>query len=223
MTRTRRLRSLFSLLLVAPAVSLLACAGGQLASYPERLPAPPTVRPSEEPDVVFRPPRAYAPPTRGNGRSGPGLARPVLRQAERGKTLRLDAHRGEWFRVSARGGWVHESVVARVPARVPKRTRRPPETAGQTLGVWRDNAGALLLQITIVRKGDTYVARFRGLQGLSFTRPLVPTPPPRSNQRRAFRDPSSERGKIYAISRNGDLELFDNRGFLRSARRETNR
>lgn len=85
------------------------------------------------------------------------------------------------------------------------------------IGEWNDNVGiAWKLNIKIIKKGDKYF-RISTFHDGSQSRAELKEMKPKSMEKRRFKDLKSANGEIYAIDNNGDLDLFDEDGFIRKA------
>ena len=114
--------------------------------------------------------------------------------------------------------------AAAVPARqtVPSTNEAaavPAQADVEVIGQWEDKVGTSWTQhIRIVRKGTTIIRESRFHDG-SVNHATLTEVAPGPNQRRRFKNLKSNFGQAYAIDSRGNLDLFDNEGFIREARR----
>ncbi len=87
------------------------------------------------------------------------------------------------------------------------------------IGQWEDKVGTSWTQhIRIVRKGTTIIRESKFDDG-SVNHATLTEVAPGPNERRRFKNPRSNFGQAYAIDSRGNLDIFDNEGFVREARR----
>ena len=90
-------------------------------------------------------------------------------------------------------------------------------SAQEVIGEWQDNVGrSWKHNIKILQEGDNLVrvSSFPAGRPLRSRRVEIAARP---GERRRFRDP--EANEIYAIDKNGNLDLYDSDGFIREAKK----
>ena len=89
----------------------------------------------------------------------------------------------------------------------------------QILGEWNDNIGTIWKHHIKIVKEDSRYFRVSTFGDGKTKRGELLEVKPKPGQERAFKDINSSHGDVYAIDRNGNLDLYDAEGFIREAKR----
>lgn len=87
------------------------------------------------------------------------------------------------------------------------------------IGEWNDNVGSYWQQHIKIVKDNQKIYKISSFQDGSTHKVELIEVEAKNNQKRAFKDKTSQFEEVYIIDKNGNLDMYDKDGYIREAER----